>query len=61
MAGALTNRGIPESTASVAAELGALAFGQAYATWADTDEDQDLAQLSLAALDRLRATISDLG
>jgi AcrR family transcriptional regulator len=61
MAGALIDRGVPESTASVAAELGALAFRQAYATWVDTDEDQDLAQLSLAALERLRATVAELG
>jgi AcrR family transcriptional regulator len=61
IAGALIDRGVPESTASVAAELGALAFSQAYATWVETDEDQDLAQLSLAALDRLRATVAELG
>jgi AcrR family transcriptional regulator len=61
MVGALRNRGIPESPASVAAELGALAFKQAYATWVETDEDQDLAKLSLAALDRLRATVAELG
>ena len=61
MAAALIARGVPEATASVAAELGALAFKQAYATWVDAAEDQDLAQLSLAALDRLRATITELG
>ncbi len=61
MAAALIARGVPEATASVAAELGAFAFKQAYATWVDADEDQDLAQLSLAALDRLRATITELG
>ena len=61
MAAALIARGFPEATATVAAELGALAFKEAYATWIDKDEDQDLAQLSLAALDRLRATIAELG
>ena len=61
MADALRDHGVPESTASVAAELGALAFKQAYATWIDTDENQDLAQLSLAALDHLRATVAHLG
>ncbi len=61
MAGALRDRGIPEPAASVAAELGALAFKQAYATWIETDEDQNLAELSLAALDRLRATVAELG
>lgn len=61
MAGALRDRGVPESAATLAAELGALAFKQAYATWAAADEDQDLAQLSLAAVDRLRATVAELG
>lgn len=61
IADALRERGIPESTASVAAELGALAFKQAYAAWVETDEDQDLAELSLAALDRLRITVTALG
>jgi AcrR family transcriptional regulator len=61
MAGALIARGIPEATARVAAELGALAFKEAYATWIDNEEDQDLAQLSLAALDRLRVAITELG
>jgi AcrR family transcriptional regulator len=61
MAGALILRGIPDATARVAAELGALAFKEAYATWIDSEEGQDLAELSLAALDRLRATITELG
>ena len=61
MAAALRDRGIRESAASVAAELGALAFKQAYAAWVETDEDQDLAELSLAALDRLRVTVAELG
>jgi hypothetical protein len=45
----------------VAAELGALAFKQAYATWVNSNEDQDLAMLSRAALDGLRATVAELG
>ncbi|HEY5429603.1 MAG TPA: helix-turn-helix domain-containing protein [Solirubrobacteraceae bacterium] len=61
MVGALRDRGMTESAASVAAELGALAFKQAYAAWVETDEDQDLARLSLAALNRLRATVAELG
>jgi AcrR family transcriptional regulator len=60
MAGALRDRGIPESAASVAAELGALAFKQAFAAWVGTDEDEDLAELSLAALNRLRTTVAEL-
>jgi AcrR family transcriptional regulator len=61
MASALIDRGVPESTASVAAELGALAFKQAYAAWAETDEDQDLAELCCATLDQLRTTVAKLG
>jgi hypothetical protein len=45
----------------VAAELGALAFKQAYSAWIEGDDDQDLAQLSLTILERLRATASALG
>jgi AcrR family transcriptional regulator len=60
MGGALRDRGVPEPAASVAAELGALAFKQAYAAWAEGDDDQDLAQLSLTILERLRATAGAL-
>ncbi len=61
MTAALRDRGVPDSAASVAAELGGLAFKQAYAAWVETDEDQDLAELCRAALDRLRATVAELG
>ena len=61
MADALRDRGVPESAASVAAELGALAFKQAFAAWVETEEDQDLVDLSRAALDRLRVTVANLG
>ncbi len=40
----------------VAAELGAIAFKQAYATWTEADQDLDFGQLVVAALDRLRVT-----
>jgi AcrR family transcriptional regulator len=61
MGGALRDRGVPEPAASVAAELGALAFKQAYAAWIAVDDDQDLARLSLDTLEQLRATASALG
>ncbi len=60
MAKALGDRGTPEPAADVAAELGAIAFKQAYATWTEADEDLDFAQLVVTALDRLRVTVSDL-
>lgn len=61
MAQALRDRGLPELTASAAAELGALAFKQAYATWLESDDDQDLAEVCRSELDQLRATITGLG
>jgi AcrR family transcriptional regulator len=61
MTQALRERGLSESVASVAAELGALAFKQAFATWVQSDEEQDLAELSVAALERLRITAAALG
>jgi len=61
MAAALGERGVDEPAASVAAELGALAFKQAYAAWADADADGDLAQLAQEALERLRVTAAQLG
>jgi AcrR family transcriptional regulator len=61
MTDALRDRGLSESVASVAAELGALAFKQAFAAWVQADEEQDLAELSVAALERLRVTAAALG
>jgi AcrR family transcriptional regulator len=61
MADALRERGVSEASAGVAAELGGLAFKQAFAEWIATDEDRDLAALSVAALQRVRATVAELG
>jgi len=61
MTSALTGRGVPESTASVAAELGSLAFKNAFAAWVDSGEDEDLAALCRASLDQLRSTVAELG
>jgi AcrR family transcriptional regulator len=60
MASALRDRGTPELAASVAAELGALAFKHAYTAWTEADEDLDFAQLVVGAIDRLRATANNL-
>ncbi|WP_433305456.1 TetR/AcrR family transcriptional regulator [Actinoplanes sp. CA-030573] len=54
MTRALLDRGVPEVTAALAAELGLLAFKRGYAAWTETDED-DLAKFALAALEELRA------
>ena len=51
---ALRARGVAAPVAALAAELGALAFREAYAAWIAGDGGQDLGALSAAALDRLR-------
>ncbi|PPF90115.1 TetR family transcriptional regulator [Subtercola sp. Z020] len=59
LADALRSRGVADAVASTAAELGILAFKEAFAAWSDGDGDE-LAPLALAALDRLREALSQL-
>ncbi|MBW4095617.1 MAG: TetR family transcriptional regulator [Acidobacteria bacterium] len=63
MADALRERGIPDQVATTAAELGVLAFKEAFAEWiADgADDDANLAALLREALDRLRSAVAQLG
>jgi AcrR family transcriptional regulator len=61
MAGALRARGVPDSVASLAAELGALAFKEAYARWVAADNQQEFGELARAALEQLRTTVAELG
>lgn len=63
MTAALVARGVPEPTAQLAGELGALAFKRGYAQWSDADrgEGAELARYCLAALDELRAATTSLG
>lgn len=61
MADALRARGVPDRAAALAAELGVLAFKEAYAEWLAADDDQDLAELARKALDDLRAAAADIG
>jgi AcrR family transcriptional regulator len=61
MAAALRARGVPDSAARLAAELGVLAFKEAYTTWLTPDNHQELSELTRKALDRLRATVTELG
>jgi AcrR family transcriptional regulator len=63
MGAALVARGVPDSTAAIAGELGVLAFKRGYAEWCDGDRDakDDLARYTLAALDELRAASASLG
>lgn len=61
MADALRARGVPDSVAVLAAELGALAFKEAYAGWIAADDGQEFGDLARDALDRLRTTVAELG
>ena len=63
MTAALIARGVPDSTAHLAAELGVLAFKRGYAQWSEGDREdgEGLAQHALAALEDLRAATTTLG
>ena len=52
---ALGKRGVPELTASLAAELGVRAYYRAFDEWADPASEQTLTDLTRQALDELRA------
>ena len=61
MAGALRVRGVPDLLATLAAELGVLAFKEAYAAWVAEDNQRELSELARTALDQLRSTVTELG
>jgi hypothetical protein len=63
MTTALIARGVPDSTAHLAAELGVLAFKRGYAEWseADREAEHELAYYTLAALNELRTVSASLG
>ena len=63
MTDALVARGVPDTTAHLAAELGVLAFKRGYARWSEGDRDDGtgLAQHALACLTELRAATASLG
>jgi AcrR family transcriptional regulator len=61
MAEALGKRGVPEPSASLAAELGARAFYRAFDQWADPAGHRTLSDLAGQALDELRAALATLG
>lgn len=60
-ADALRARGVDRRTADLAAELGMLAFKEAYATWVAADDEQDFAVLATTALAGLREAALRLG
>jgi AcrR family transcriptional regulator len=57
---ALRARGVPERVAALAAELGALAFKEAFAEWITAKGDQSLGELALKALDDLRIAAAEI-
>jgi len=63
MADALVARGVPDSTAALAAEMGVLAFRRGWAEWSEGDHDsaEEFAGLATAALADLRAATTSLG
>ncbi len=61
MADALRRRGVTDPTASLAAEVGVIAFGTAFARWVDDPHEQDLARLIRQVLDQLKAAMAGTG
>jgi AcrR family transcriptional regulator len=55
MADALRGRGIPDLTARIAAQLGALAMQVAYDRWIDAAADEEFSEIARQALVELRA------
>jgi AcrR family transcriptional regulator len=61
MTESLAKRGVPDLTASLAAELGIRAYYRAFDQWADPTGQQTLTDLTRRALDELRAATATLG
>jgi hypothetical protein len=60
MADALQKRGVPDPTASIAAQLGVLAFYRAFARWTDPTNQRTFTELARQTLDELRAATTTL-
>ena len=60
MTAALRERGLPEPAASLAAELGVLAFTRASARWADPANQQPFDELAHQSLRELQAAVPTL-
>ena len=60
IAGALWNRGVDETTAILAAELGVLALKRAQGRWSQTTNRQEFSELARQSLDELRAVSNAL-
>ncbi|MEV6829391.1 helix-turn-helix domain-containing protein [Amycolatopsis sp. NPDC051102] len=60
MAGALRERGVPDPAATLAAELGGLAFWTAFERWTAPANERGFAELAAEALAELIAATADL-
>ena len=60
MVGPLRERGVTDATASLAAELGGLAFRTAYTRWIGPANEQEFAELARQALQELRTATTAL-
>jgi hypothetical protein len=60
MTDALQKRDVPEPTASLAAELGVLAFYRAFDRWGDPTNQQTFTELARQTLQELRAAAATL-
>ncbi|RDG36285.1 TetR/AcrR family transcriptional regulator [Streptomyces corynorhini] len=58
---ALRARGVPDPVAALAAEVGMLAFKEAYTAWTAPDNQQELTELTRASLERLHGALAELG
>jgi AcrR family transcriptional regulator len=58
MAEALRRRGVTDPAASLAAEVGVIAFKTAYDRWASEPNAQDLSRLHRASLDQLKGIVA---
>ncbi|MDQ7807232.1 helix-turn-helix domain-containing protein [Amycolatopsis sp. A133] len=61
MAGALRERGVPDPAATLAAEIGGLAFSTAFSRWVAPANDQDFPTLTAESLAELMAATATLG
>jgi AcrR family transcriptional regulator len=61
MAEALVARGVAAPVATAAAQFGVLAFGEGFTAWVAEGNTETLGSLAVAALDRLRAAVAQLG
>lgn len=61
VAAALRARGVPDAVASLAAEVGMLAFREGFTTWTASDGGPGLVALVREALQKLRGAVGALG